>query len=89
MQAALRRDGVPLINWPPQSPDLNPIKDVWNRMKRYIRTRRPLPMTKQEYLRHAFEFWEQLTVQDYLDSYLSMPDRIQAVIQARGGATRY
>lgn len=34
--AELWERGIIYIEWPPFSPDLNPIKAVWNRMKDYI-----------------------------------------------------
>jgi transposase len=32
----LRQRGIPPLFWPPYSPNLNPIKAMWNKMKDYI-----------------------------------------------------
>ena len=32
----LQERGIPVINWPPNSPDLNIIEDAWNIIKGYI-----------------------------------------------------
>lgn len=67
---------------------MNPIEHVWN-LKRRV-NRRPVAPRIEEELRQALhEVWAEITPSDYLESIMSMPDRIQAVIQARGGATRY
>ena len=31
------------LSWPPYSPDLNPIENVWNMVKRHLRQHSPLP----------------------------------------------
>lgn len=35
-KALLRQLGIVVINWPPYSPDLNPIETLWNYMKEYL-----------------------------------------------------
>lgn len=81
------------IQWqadhPPQSPDLNPIEDVWNLLKRRIYQRPIAPINEAELLEAAQDEWGRIAPEDHLESILSMPNRIQAVIDARGGPTRY
>ena len=35
-QTYLENRGIPKTEWPPQSPDLNPIENVWLKVKRAI-----------------------------------------------------
>ncbi len=47
------------INWwktPPESPDMNPIENLWHEMKEYIR-REVKPRTKAELVLGLQEFW--------------------------------
>ena len=32
----LEYKGIPVLEWPGYSPDMNPIEDVWNIMKRFV-----------------------------------------------------
>lgn len=90
----LRERGISPIYWPAFSPDLNPIEAVWNKMKDYIQAVYPdLDGGKQlsyDQLRIVVrEAWDSIP-SSYLDELIeSMPARCQAVIDAKGGHTRY
>lgn len=78
---------VNVLPWPSQSPDLNPIENLWSILDHRVRNR--TPNTKEELLQGLRLAWEaipQETLQSLVDS---MPDRCRAVIAARGGNTKY
>ncbi|SZF05897.1 unnamed protein product [Blumeria hordei] len=80
--------------WPANSPDLNSIKTVWNRMKDYIQRHHPnLGGGKQrstDCLRNIVkESWDSVSPEDLVRLIESMPARYEAVIDADGGPTRY
>jgi hypothetical protein len=86
-----------LKDWPPYSPDLNPIEHVWYHLKIRVNEMFPELLTdksKNKYLRQRLESclqaaWDTL-LQSLFDSlYQSMPDRIEAVIAANGWHTKY
>ena len=81
------------INWwrtPPESPDLNPIEDLWHELKYYLESK-VKPTTKQELVDGIKKFWaKKITVEKcnkYVDHVLF--DAIPDVIVARGGATQH
>ena len=78
---------INLLEWPAQSPDLNPIEHVWDFMKKQIKK---FPIKKRsELIEKIKEIWEQIP-SEYLKKLIeSMPQRIEAVIKAKGGNTRY
>ena len=79
------------IDWPPKSPDLNPIKHCWRFIKQRLRNRKPhggwtLPDLKAA----VMEIWDKELTQTYFNKWIdSMPDRIQAVIDRKGGVTQW
>lgn len=73
--------------WPARSPDLNPIEHVWDRLGRRARQRNP--ETLQDLRNVLLEEWEMIPQQDIAALIRSMPERLNAVIGARGGNTRF
>jgi transposase len=82
------RNKVNVLEWPGNSPDLNPIETLWFRLKRIVRERHP---TNKPLLIEAIIFaWNSAITQDELVKPVdSMPARCRAVIQARGYPTKY
>ena len=85
-----------LERWPPYSPDLNPIEHLWPRLKEKVYDIYPGiddVKNKEEQKRILCDVLPQawaLIPKDIVDRCLSsMPDRIQAVIDAEGWRTRF
>ena len=75
--------------WPSNSPDLNPLENLWHIVRSRVKKRRPSPLTKAALGRALQEEWERLDVQEVNNLCDSMPQRLQAVIAAEGGTTGY
>jgi hypothetical protein len=81
--------GIKELNWPACSPDLNPMEQVWAILKCAVQSRRVRSTTIKDLVDILNEEWVAVKG-EFLDNlYCSMPDRIQAVIRAKGGHTRY
>ena len=77
-----------VLEWPSQSPDLNPIEHLWTVIKNSVRASEPL--TSVEHLWERLErVWWSIEPDQCRRLVQSMPDRIRAVIKARGGYTRF
>ena len=76
---------VPKKEWPPNSPDLNPIGHVWSILKDRVGQRSP--KTKQDLCQFAFEEWEKIP-QEFIQNCIStLITRLPLVVTARGGHT--
>jgi transposase len=90
----LGQRGIYPMFWPAFSPDLNPIEAVWNKMKDWIEAHYlDLPAGKQrtydQLCEMVREAWDAIT-EEYINSLLdSITERCQAVIDAKGGYTKY
>ena len=71
------------------SPDLNPIEHIWDMLGHRIQAREP-PVQHIRQLEAALDReWQQLSQQDIRHPTGGMRRRVEVVIQARGGYTRY
>lgn len=80
---------INVLDWPAQSPDLNPIEHLWTCLKRALSSYR-LNCTSTQALWERVELeWNQISSELCARLVESMPARIQAVIQAKGRHTKY
>ena len=75
--------------WPSNSPDLNPIENVWRMLKCAVRKRQPPPRTEKELADALLEEWEKLDMDKINGIILTMPNRLAEVKQVKGGSIPY
>jgi transposase len=78
-----------VLDWPSQSPDLNPIEHAWRQLKLAIYARTDHASNLDEVFEIAKEEWLKLPMANLEKLVNSMPKRIQEVIAAKGGHTGY
>jgi transposase len=81
------KNKINLLDWPSQSPDLNPIEHLWANIERKLGARRcKKPQELKEKIQQA---WNEINPEETKKLVESMPKRIAEVIAARGGPTKY
>ncbi len=76
-----------VMQWPSQSPDLNPIEHAFHLLKTKLKGK--CPKNKQELKTVAVEAWQSITRDETQRLVMSMRSRLQAVIDCKGFATKY
>ena len=78
-----------IMDWPSQSPDLNPIEHIWNWVKRELGKKGARPSSEDVLCEWVQEVWSRVP-NDLITALIEgMPRRVAAVIRARGGVTKY
>jgi transposase len=78
-----------VLDWISQSPDINPIENAWRQLKQRIAKRQRKAKNLDEVFAFAQEEWNKISVESFQKLIESMPDRCAAVIEAKGGHTKY
>jgi hypothetical protein len=82
-------NGVSLLNWPPCSPDLNPMENVWAEIGRFVRNQQSLPKNRAELWAALQEAWNSIGPALCTKLIGTMRERIRDVLKAKGGYTRW
>lgn len=86
-QTFFKSNRIKCLDWPPQSPDLNPIENLWSILDEKID--KTGVTNKENYFAALKRTWEELD-EKYLQNLVeSIPRRLQTVIEAKGSHTKY
>ncbi|KAG2465728.1 TC1A transposase, partial [Polypterus senegalus] len=83
----LQDNSVNVLEWPSQSPNLNPIEHLWRDLKMAVHRRFPSNLMELE--RCCKEEWAKLAKNRCAKLVASYSKRLEAVIAAKGASTKY
>ena len=78
---------ITTLDWPAQSPDLNPIEHLWGELKSRVHARKPSNLQQLE--QFAKEEWANIPQDRCLQLVANYPKRLLAIIQQKGHAINY
>jgi hypothetical protein len=82
-------NGICTLLWPPQSPDLNIIENVWKVLKIQVQKRLREIKNADDLRRVVLDIWTGLGLHYIQSLYDSIPRRIRCVLRSRGQITKY
>uniref|UniRef100_A0A3Q3AY27 Tc1-like transposase DDE domain-containing protein n=1 Tax=Kryptolebias marmoratus TaxID=37003 RepID=A0A3Q3AY27_KRYMA len=87
VKAFLGERPIQSMSWTANNPDLNPIENLWWRLKKMVHKK--APTCKADLATPIKESWHQIDAEYCLSLIESMPQRLKAIIKAKGSATKY
>ncbi len=93
----LKEENITLFEWPPYSPDLNPMENLWGPLKSEVykqdcgllKARGSRSEIRERLIAASSKSWEAIEEQHFKTLAESMPRHCQAVIDAGGWYTGY
>lgn len=82
------QNNIKTLDWPAQSPDLNPIENLWHKVALEISKRHPT--CKRELIESLIAAWNRVVTHDHLVKLVhSMPIRCRQVVKNKGWPIKY
>ena len=85
----LEDNNVVVLEWPPQSPDLNPIEHIWGEVERRLRKADIFIKNKDILWEQLQQTWNNIEVNVCTKLIETMPRRINDVLKQKGGYTKW
>ncbi|KAK3538412.1 hypothetical protein QTP86_001758 [Hemibagrus guttatus] len=82
----LKKNKMKTLEWPSQSPDLNPIEMLWHDLKKVVHARKPSNVAELQFCKDE---WAKIPPQRCNRLIASYGKRLIAVVAAKGGPTSY
>lgn len=80
-------NGIETLEWIHQSPDLNPIENIWSEIEHKVKD--SFPQNEEELFQLLQQAWSHLSTDFLAKLVSSMPRRCQSVIDNNGNATKF
>lgn len=85
----LKKKKITTPKWPPKSPDLSPIENVWGIMVKKVYFGKPRYKNLETLERAIFNAWESIGNETLASLIESMPRRMRKVIESNGSPINY
>ena len=85
----LATNKVATLDWPPQSPDMNPIENLWHIIKVRRQKKYGFPHTKVDLIEQIFQIWEEVDGDLLANLANSVEKRLREVVRMEGRPTKY
>ena len=89
VKAFMAQNDIETLPWPPQSPDMNPIENLWSIIKRRRQKKYGFPKTKTELIEQIFDIWDNIKIQEVEDLADSANKRVREVLKLKGKVSKY
>ena len=76
-----------IMDWTPQSPDLNPLENLWKTLG--VKVMERTPTNTEDFRVKLQEEWSKITIEDFQELIRSCSRRCAAVIESKGSFTKY
>ncbi|KAK3571374.1 hypothetical protein QTP86_009746 [Hemibagrus guttatus] len=83
----LKKNKMKTLEWPSQSPDLNPIEMLWHDLKKVVHAQKPSNVAELQ--QFCKDEWAKIPPQRCNGLFSSYGKRLIAVVAAKGGPTSY
>jgi transposase len=85
----LKINKIKVLDWPAQSPDLNPIENLWGIIDKKVRKSKQNICNVDDLWEVVRNEWNSIDEETLRSLYLSMTSRISDLYDSKGGYTRY
>ena len=83
------RNHIKCMSWPPQSPDINIIENIWLHIKKKLNSKITRINSNEDLFSEIKRIWQDITTTFIKKLYKSLPKRILNVIRLKGILTKY
>ena len=80
----LEKNRIETFEWPPQSPDLSPIENIWNAMKMKLKRMKPRPRSHANMRNAMLKIWSELDDDLRVDLFQTFRSRLEKCLKAKG-----